>query len=154
MIFVPNRSDVGKARKKLYDSFGASVEDDHGNKDAYPVWPGGAQMKFVPCAENRMSDSNKTKIGRRLIMHTTMKGNAKVLRTTVTDPDMRLECLKEKTLGETILAIMTPDKTNPIFRHFQEDWRRHVSQRKSYFLVTHSFFLNDAEKAVATLKMY
>ena len=74
MIFVPNRSNVGKARKKLYKAFGANIEDEHGNKDAYPVWPGGAQMKFVPCAENRMSDSNKTKIGRRLIMHTTMKG--------------------------------------------------------------------------------
>ena len=47
---------------------------------------------------------------------------------------------------------MTPDKTNPIFRHFQEDWRLHVNQRKSYSVVTHSVFLNDAEKAMATLK--
>ena len=99
-----------------------------------------------------MSDSNKTKIGRRLIMYTTMKGNAKVLRTTISDPDMNLECLKGKTLGEAILSIMTPDKTNPIFRHFQEDWNPHVSQRKSYSLVTHSVFLKDAENAVATLK--
>ena len=51
-------------------------------------------------------------------MHTTMEGNAKVLRTTIKDPDMQLDYLKEKTLGEAILAIMTPDKTNPIFRHF------------------------------------
>ena len=109
-------------------------------------------MKFVPCADNRMLDLNKTKNGRRVIMHTTMKGNAKVLRMTVKDPDVRLKCLKEKTLGEAILAIMTPDKTNQIFRHFQEDWRPHVNQRKSYSLVTHSVFLNDTEKAVAMLK--
>ena len=64
MIFVPNRSNVGTARKKLYEAFGTNVEDKHGNKDAYPIWPGGAQMKFVPCADNRMSDVDKTKIGR------------------------------------------------------------------------------------------
>ena len=85
-------------------------------------------------------------------MHTTMKGNAKVIRTTVSDPDMRLECLKDKTSGETILAIMTPDKMNPTFRHFQADWRPHVNQRKSYSLVTHSVFIKNAEKVVETVK--
>ena len=61
-------------------------------------------MKFVPCVENRMSDSNKTKIGRWLILHTTKKGNAKVLRMTIKDPAMKLECRKGKTLGEAILV--------------------------------------------------
>ena len=42
MVFVLNRRDVGTARKKLYEAFGTNVEDEHGNKDAYPVWPGGA----------------------------------------------------------------------------------------------------------------
>ena len=47
---------------------------------------------------------------------------------------------------------MTPDKTNPIFRHFQEDWWPHLHQQKSYSLVTHSVFLSDTEEAVAMLK--
>ena len=62
MIFVPNRSDVGKARKKLYEAFGTKVEDEHGNKDAYPVWPGGAQMKFVPCTDNKCWIQTKQKL--------------------------------------------------------------------------------------------
>ena len=49
---------VKQARNTLYKKYGRNVEDEFGNKDAYPTWPGGAQMKFVPHAENNMSAKN------------------------------------------------------------------------------------------------
>ena len=114
-FFVPNCKDVVTVRKVLYEKYGKTVTNEHGNTDAYPTWPGGAQMKFVPHAENNMSDANKEKIGCIIQAHTMMKANRITFKTDIKDPNMKLGCLKGKTLGETILAIMTtytqPDRT-------------------------------------------
>ena len=150
-FFVPNREDVVKVRKILYDKYGKNVTDEHGNKDAYPTWPGGAQMKFVPHAENNMSDSNKEKIGKRLQVHTMMKGGAITFKTDIKDPNMEMDCLKGKSLGEAILGIMTKDKKNPVFRHFQKDWTIDIHDNR-YSLVSHTAFEKDAAHCIETLK--
>ena len=74
-IFVTRREDLKPARKVLYEKFGRNITDSYGNEDAYPTWPGGAQMKFVPMADRNMSKDNVDKIGNRIKMHTSMKGN-------------------------------------------------------------------------------
>ena len=150
-FFVPNREDVVKVRKVLYERYGKNVTDEHGNTDAYPTWPGGAQMKFVPHAESNMSDANKEKIGRRIQAHTMMKANGITFETDIKDPNMKLQCLKGKTFGETILGIMTEDKKNPVFRHFQKDWTFDLHENR-YSLVSHTAFEKDAKQCMETLK--
>ena len=54
IIFVERREDLKPARKVLYEKFGQNVTDSYGNEDAYPTWPGSAQMKFVPMADRNM----------------------------------------------------------------------------------------------------
>ena len=65
-IFIPDCKYAKSVQKTLYEKFGQNVEDDHGNKDTYPTWPGGAQMKCVPLADCNMSATNKEKISTRL----------------------------------------------------------------------------------------
>ena len=108
-------------------------------------------MKFVPQAEKNMSESNSQKIEKRLTMHTTMKGNASVVPTEIKDPNMKLECLGDKSIGETILEIMMPDRKDPVFRHFQKDWHPDI-ERRNYSLVYHSAFKKEAEQCAITLK--
>ena len=114
-IYVPERIMVKQARNILYQKYGRNVEDEFGNKDAYPTWPGGAQMKFVPHAENNMSAKNREKIGERIKMHTVMKRHLVSYDLDIIDPDMELECLEGRTIGEAILKIMTKDNKNPVF---------------------------------------
>ena len=66
MVFITKKEQVGPARKQLYEKYGKNVTDEHGNTDAYPTWPGGAQMKFVPQLEKNLSESNKQKITKDL----------------------------------------------------------------------------------------
>ena len=89
-------------------------------------------MKFVPHAENNMSDVNKEKIGRRVQAHTMMKGGSITFTLDIKDPNMKLSCLKGKSLGETILGIMTKDKKNPVFRHFQKAWTFDIHKKKLF----------------------
>ena len=149
-IFVKKREDLKPARKILYEKFGRNVTDSYGNEDAYPTWPGGAQMKFVPMADRNMSKDNVTKIGNRIKMHTTMKGNQVTFETNIKDPDMTLECLKGQTVGEAVLGIMTPDNKNPLFRHFKHDWYRDIN-KKTYSLVAHKVFEKQANQCAMTL---
>ena len=149
-IFVTRREDLKPARKVLYEKFGKNVTDSYGNEDAYPTWPGGAQMKFVPMADRNMSSDNVKKIGNRIKMHTTMKGNQVTFDTNLKDPDMMLECLKGQTVGEAVLGIMTPDNKNPLFRHFKQDWYRDIS-KKTYSLVAHKVFEQQAQQCALTL---
>ena len=72
-------------------------------------------MKFVPMVDRNVSKENMTKIGNHIKMHTLVKGNQVTFKTGVKDPDMKLDCLKGKTVGELILEIMAPDKKNPLF---------------------------------------
>ena len=95
-FFVPNCKDVVTIRKVLYEKYGKNVIDEHGNTNAYPTWPGVAQMKFVPHAENNMSEANKEKIGRRIQAHTMMKANRITFEMDIKDPDMKLGCLRGK----------------------------------------------------------
>ena len=83
IIFVSHREDLKPARKILYKNIGRNVTDSYGNIDAYPTWPGGTQMKFVPMADRNMSKENMTKIGNRIKMHTVMKGNQVTSETGV-----------------------------------------------------------------------
>ena len=152
-IFIPDYKHAKSVRKTLYTNFGQNVEDDHGNKDAYPTWPGGAQMKFVPLADRKMSAANKEKISTRLRMHTSMKGNQVTLPNLIKDPDMTMDCLEGKMVGEAILQIMTKDKKNPLFRHFKKDWHRDIDE-KSFSLVAHSVFEKEARQCAYTLKNY
>lgn len=110
-------------------------------------------MKFVPLADRNMSTANKQKISTRLRMHTTMKGNQVIFPTAIKDPDMTLECLEGKTVGEAVLQIMTKDKKNPLFRHFKKDWHRDIAE-KSFSLVAHSVFEKEARQCAYTLKNY
>ena len=150
-IFVPERTMVKKAQNILYQKYGRNVEDEFGNKDAYPTWPGGAQMKFVPHAENNMSSKNREKIGERIKMHTIMKRNLVSYDLDITDPDMELECLEGKTIGEAILQIMTTDKKNPVFRHFQHKWHPDPMVQE-YKIVAHKVFKKEADSCMETLK--
>ena len=150
VIFVTRREDLKPARKVLYEKFGRNVTDSYGNQDAYPTWPSGAQMKFVPMADRNMSKDNVTKIGNRIKMHTTMKGNQVTFETNIKDPDMTLECLKGQTVGEAILGIMTPDNKNPLFRHFKHDWYRDI-YKTTYSLVAHKAFEEQANQCAMTL---
>ena len=150
VIFVERREDLKPARKALYKKFGRNVTDSHGNEDAYPTWPGGAQMKFVPMAHRNMSKANVNKIGKRIKMHTVMKGHQVTFDTTITDPDMELECLKGQTVGEAILNIMTLDNKNPLFRHFKQDWYRDIT-RRTFSLVAHKAFEKEANQCALTL---
>ena len=109
VIFVPERKDVGPARCKLYETYGKNVEDFDGNTDAYSMWPGGGQMKFVPYVENHMSTKNRAKIERRIMIHMAMKGNAKTIPTLIKDPNITFECLEGRSIQEAVLEIMTPD---------------------------------------------
>ena len=151
MVFVTKKEDVGPARKKLYEMYGRNVTDVHGNTDAYPIWPGGAQMKFVPQAERNMSAANKQKIGDRLTMHTTMKGQSGTIKTDLKDPNLRPDCLEGKSIGEVILEIMMPDNKDPVFRHVQKDWHPDID-RNNYSLVYHSAFETEAQQCANTLK--
>ena len=81
-------------------------------------------MKFVPMADRNMSVAQ---IGNRIKMHTVLKGNQVTFETGVKDPGMKLDCLKEKTIGNVILEIMTPDKKNPLFQHFKHDWYHDIN---------------------------
>ena len=87
-----------KARTALHKKNRQNVVDEHGNQDADPTWPGGAQMKFISHLERNMIDSNKAKNGRRAKMHTTMKGNFVMFTMDIKDPTMKLDCFKEKTV--------------------------------------------------------
>lgn len=120
MVFVTKKEHVGPARKSLYEMYGKNVIDKHGNTDAYPTWPGGAQMKFVPQLEKNLSESNKQKISKRLEMHTTMKGNSNVIQMDIKDPNMKIACLNGKSIGEVILDIMMPDKKIPFSDTFRK----------------------------------
>ena len=150
-VFVTKKEHVGPARKSLYEMYGKNVTDEHGNTDAYPTWPGGAQMKFVPQLERNLSESNKQKIAKRLEMHTTMKGNSKTIRTDIKDPNMKIACLNGKSIGEEILEIMMPDKKDPVFRHFRKDWHPDIN-RRDFSLVFHSAFETEATRCAETLK--
>ena len=150
-VFVTKKEHVGPARKHLYEIYGKNVTDEHGNIDAYPTWPGGAQMKFVPQLEKNLSESNKQKITKRLEMHTTMKGNSDTVQTDIKDPNMKLECLNGKSIGEAILEIMMPGNKDPVFRHFQKDWHPDITQ-ENYSLVFHSAFKTKATQCANTLK--
>lgn len=149
-IFVTKREDLKPARKVLYEKFGRNVTDSYGNVDAYPTWPGGAQMKFVPMADSKMSKDNVDKIGNRIKMHTTLKGNQVTFDTTIKDPDMKLDCFQGQTVGEAILGIMTPDNKNPLFRHFKTDWYRDI-YKTTYSLVAHKVFETQAHQCAMTL---
>ena len=151
MVFVTKKEDVSPARKTLYEMYGRNFTDSYGNTDAYPIWPGGAQMKFVPQSEKNMSAANKQKIGQRLKMHTTMKSNTGTIQTDLKDPNMKPECLKGKSIGEAILNIMMPDEKDPVFRHVQKDWHPDV-KTKNYSLVYHLAFEKEAQQCANTLK--
>ena len=107
---MARREDLKPARKILYEKFGQNVTDSYGNEDAYPTWPGGTQMKFVPMADRNMSKDNVEEIGNQIKMHTVMKGNQVTFDTNIKDPDMTLECLKGQMIGEATFGIMTLDK--------------------------------------------
>ena len=142
---------VKQARKILYQKYGRNVEDQFGNKDAYPTWPGGAQMKFVPHTENNMSAKNREKIGERIKMHMLMKRNLEVYDLDISDPNMELECLEGITIGEAILKIMTKDNNNPVFRHFQHKWHPDP-MIKEYRLTAHKVFKKEADACMDSLK--
>ena len=150
-IYVPERTMVKKARNVLYQKYGRNVEDEFGNKDAYPTWPGGAQMKFVPHAENNMSANNREKIGERIKMHTVMKRHLVSYDLDITDPDMEMECLEGKSIGEAILKIMTKDNKNPVFRHFQHKWHPDPMVQE-YRLIAHKVFKAEADACMDSLK--
>ena len=150
-IYFPERTMVKQARKFLYQKYGRNVEDKFGNKDAYPTWSGGAQMKFVPHAENNMSATNREKIGERIKMHTVMKQNLVAYDLDIIDPDMKLECLEGLTIGEAILKIMTNNNKNLVFRHFQHKWHPDP-MIKEYKLTAHKVFKTEADAYMESLK--
>ena len=108
-------------------------------------------MKFVPLIDRNMSAANKQKIGDRLTMHTAMKGNAGTTQTDLKDPNMRLECLKGKSIGEVILKIMMPDNKDPVFCHVQKDWHPDI-ERNNFLLVYHLAFEKEVNQCTDTLK--
>ena len=86
-------------------------------------------------------------------MHTIMKGKQVTFTTSIKDPDMTLECLEGKTVGEAILQITTKDKKNLPFWHFKKDWHR-VIKEQSFSLVAHAAFEKEAQQCAYTLKNY
>ena len=84
-------------------------------------------------------------------MHTTMKGNAGTIQTDLKDPNMKLDCLEGKSIGEVILEIMMPDKKDPVFCHVQKDWHPDMAT-KNYSLVYHLAFEKEANQWANTLK--
>ena len=80
-----------------------------------------------------------------------MKGTASTIQTDIKDPNMKLEFLGTKSIGEAILDIMIPDGKDPVFRHFQKDWHPDI-ERKNYSLVFHLAFKKEANQCANTLK--
>ena len=144
-LYTETSGQARQVAKYMLDKYGRQDKDGQ-----YPRLPDGSRMRFLPAS--RYLDMPGATTAKNLMKNQIRFNNDQIrLLLNIQDPEKRFAQHDNKTIGEMILDLKSPEMQNePYFRHIVHKWTKDPSQQK-YQVSIHGQMANTSTKMLYNL---